>query len=75
MMRIWIDTEFNEFRGALMSMTVIDEAGREFYRSFGWRNPGAWVSQHVMPIIGIEPVTMADLQRDHTAPPSNGGAS
>ena len=63
-MRIWIDTEFNEFRGALISIALIDEDGREFYRSVGCESPGAWVAEHVMPIIGIEPVPMAELQRD-----------
>lgn len=63
-MKIWIDTEFNEFRGALISMALIDEDGLEFYCSVGCDNPGAWVAQHVIPIIGIEPVSMAELQRD-----------
>ncbi len=63
-MKIWIDTEFNEFRGALISMALIDEDGREFYRSVGCANPGAWVAQHVMPIIGIDAVSVPTLQRD-----------
>jgi hypothetical protein len=63
-MKIWIDTEFNEFRGALISMALIDESGREFYRSVGCESPGAWVAANVMPIIGIEPVSMAALQAD-----------
>ena len=63
-MKVWIDTEFNEFRGALISMALVDEDGREFYRSLGCQNPGAWVKQNVMPIIGIDPVTITELQRD-----------
>lgn len=51
-MRIWIDTEFNEFKGELISMALVAEDGREFYESLGCANPGAWVAENVMPIIG-----------------------
>lgn len=62
-MRLWIDCEFNEFRGELISMALVDEHGREWYRSLGCSKPGAWVAQHVMPIIGIEPCSLSDFQR------------
>ena len=61
-MNIWIDCEFNEFKGELISMALVDEEGREFYESVGCENPGAWVAEHVMPIIGIEPVPLQLLQ-------------
>jgi len=61
-MKIWIDCEFNEFKGELISMALIDEDGREFYLSVGCDKPGAWVAQHVMPIIGIKPVEMDVFQ-------------
>lgn len=56
-MRIWMDTEFNEFRGALISMALVSEDGREWYRALACPNPGVWVAEHVMPLIGIEPVS------------------
>jgi hypothetical protein len=62
-MRIWIDTEFNEFKGELISMALVAEDGREFYESVGCEKPGAWVAQNVMPIIGKAPVAMLLLQR------------
>lgn len=61
-MKIFIDCEFNEFRGELISMALVDENGREFYQSVGCVNPGAWVAEHVMPIIGIDSVSMQHLQ-------------
>ena len=61
-MKIWIDCEFNEFQGELISMALIDEVGREFYLSVGCDNPGAWVAEHVMPIIGIARVSRLELQ-------------
>jgi hypothetical protein len=61
-MNLFIDTEFNEFRGALISMALVDELGREFYESVGCENPGSWVAENVMPIINKNPITMAELQ-------------
>lgn len=61
-MRIWIDTEFNEFKGALISMALVAEDGREFYESLGCKNPGPWVAVNVMPIIGKPPILLRDLQ-------------
>lgn len=55
-MRIWIDTEFNEFRGELISMALVAEDGREWYYALNCHKPGAWVAQHVMPVVGIAPV-------------------
>lgn len=61
-MRLFLDCEFNEFKGELISMALVSEAGHEWYESLGCENPGAWVAQHVMPIIGKEPVSMLDFQ-------------
>lgn len=55
-MRVWIDCEFNEFRGELISMALVAEDGSEWYASLGCECPGDWVAKHVMPIIGIEPI-------------------
>lgn len=63
-MRVWIDCEFNEFKGELISIALIDEDGREFYASVGCEKPGAWVAEHVMPIIGIEPIPLRELQNN-----------
>jgi hypothetical protein len=61
-MRIWIDTEFNEFKGELISMALVDEEGNEWYESLGCENPGPWVAEHVMPFIGIEPIWIRTFQ-------------
>ena len=56
-MRLWIDTEFNEFRGALISMALVAEDGQEWYAALECPNPGSWVAEHVMPLVGIAPVS------------------
>jgi hypothetical protein len=55
-MNIYIDTEFNEFQGALISMALVAESGQEFYEVLPCENPGPWVAENVMPILGQEPV-------------------
>jgi hypothetical protein len=61
-MRLFLDTEFNEFKGPLISMALFPESGLPFYESLGCENPGPWVAEHVMPIINREPVTLANFQ-------------
>jgi hypothetical protein len=55
-MRFFVDTEFNEFRGALISMALVAEDGREWYEALPCHNPGPWVAENVMPIIGKAPL-------------------
>lgn len=56
-MKIFIDTEFNEFGGQLISMALVAEDGNEFYEVLPCDNPGDWVSKHVMPILNKEPIS------------------
>lgn len=62
--RLWIDTEFNEFRGELISIAIVDEQGREFYEVLPppLAGYGPWVAQHVVPILHKKAITMAELQ-------------
>lgn len=62
-MNIYIDCEFNEFRGELISMALVDEAGREFYEVLPCKKPGSWVAEHVMPILGKPPIPMGLFQK------------
>jgi hypothetical protein len=55
-MKIYIDTEFNEFKGELISMALVAEDGSEFYEVLECEHPGAWVKQNVMPVLNKEPV-------------------
>lgn len=61
-MRLFIDCEFNEFKGDLISMAIVSEDGREFYEAVPCDNPGPWVSQHVIPILGKEPIPLSLFQ-------------
>ncbi len=61
-MQLFLDCEFNEFPGARIN-GVIDEDGREWSEVVPCKEPGAWVAQHVMPILGKSPLSVAGMQR------------
>lgn len=63
MSRYFLDTEFNEFGGDLISLALVGEDGREFYMATDCPNPGAWVKENVIPIIKCEGAVPS-----HTAP-------
>lgn len=51
-MRYFLDTEFNEYRGELISLALVSEDGnRELYLAAPCAAPKPWVREHVMPII------------------------
>lgn len=56
-MKMFIDTEFNEFGGDLISMALVAEDGNEFYEVLECSNPGSWVSKTVMPILNKDPIS------------------
>jgi len=50
--RYFLDTEFNEFGGDLISLALVSEAGdRELYIATECDKPGAWVKENVLPIL------------------------
>ena len=63
-MRLFLDTEFNEFKGPLISMALFpeDRKSTPFYEALACENPGPWVAEHVMPIIGKDPIPMLEFQ-------------
>lgn len=66
-MKLFLDCEFNEFRGALISMALVDENGREWYEVVPCDNPGSWVAEHVMPILYRSPVSIPLMQASLSA--------
>ena len=55
-MRIWIDCEFNEFGGQLISLALVAENGCEWYQALPCPSPGAWVAEHVIPVLKVKPI-------------------
>lgn len=61
-MNIYIDTEFNDFGGELISMAMVDENGREFYAVLNCQNPTPWVAENVIPVLGQRFASLRMLQ-------------
>lgn len=61
-MRLFLDCEFNEYKGELISMALVAEDGREWYEVVPCDSPGNWVAEHVMPILLKEPVPYKRMQ-------------
>lgn len=54
-MRYFLDTEFNEFGGDLISLALVNEAGdRELYVATHCEVPGEWVKENVLPIVNCK---------------------
>lgn len=69
-MKLFLDTEFNEHGGELISIALVAETeGKFFYRVLEMQEaPRSWVAQHVMPKLYHEPrlprpTVQADLAR------------
>jgi hypothetical protein len=59
MARYFLDTEFNEFGGSLISLALVGANGRELYLSTPCKKPSAWVKENVIPIVkcaGADPI-------------------
>lgn len=61
-MKLYIDTEFNGFQGELISAALVSEDGKEWYENLSCQNPVPWVKEHVIPILGKEPVSIGEAQ-------------
>jgi hypothetical protein len=60
-MRYFLDTEFNGFGGALISLALVPEFGdQEFYAVVPLEDqPHPWVAQHVLPYVRTVPAGMS----------------
>lgn len=55
-MRFFIDCEWNDWQGELISMALVSECGRfEFYEVLGCAGPSPWVAANVMPHLAAPP--------------------
>jgi hypothetical protein len=65
-MRYFLDTEFNGFGGALLSLGLVPEDGEELYVTLQCSDPiEAWVERHVVPFLQMVPeqLSSAPLSR------------
>lgn len=60
--RLFIDCEWNDWQGDLISMALVGEDGREWYEVLECRDPSPWVAEHVMPGLGKQPTTLEHMR-------------
>ena len=61
-MRYYLDAEFNGFGGPLIALALAPEDGSApFYAALDCLEPTQWVAAHVLPVLGIAPVTREEL--------------
>ena len=61
-MRYFLDTEFNGFGGALLSIALVPEEGEEFYAVLECADPiEPWVQRHVLPYLDTVPMSHRQL--------------
>ena len=64
-MNIFIDCEFNEFGGDLISMALVADDGQEFYEVLELENDekyGSWVFNNVVPWLNKDPIAKTWFQ-------------
>lgn len=64
-MRYFLDTEFNEFDGDLISLALVCDDGRELYLATDCQSPGEWVAGNVIPIIECDGSAPQWIQPEH----------
>lgn len=61
-MILFIDCEFNDYCGELISMALVDQLGQEWYEVLECQNPSPWVAEHVIPVLGKAAVPLPVFQ-------------
>ena len=60
-MRYYLDTEFNEFGGELISLALVAEDGTELYLATNCAHSGAWVLANVIPVLSVKGAVPLDI--------------
>jgi len=68
-MRYFLDTEYNGFGGALLSLALVPEdGGEEFYVTLACDSPlDPWVERHVIPFLDMVPEGLVSPRLDRSA--------
>ena len=61
-MILFVDFEFNDYHGALISMALVDEEGDSWYRVLPCKNPSPWVGVNVVPVLSLPATYVEEFQ-------------
>ena len=71
-MRYFLDTEYNGWGGALLSLALVPEHGEELYLTLDWDGAlEAWVERNVIPYLDTVPDSL--VKRRQSEPASSDG--
>ena len=66
-MRYFLDTEYNGWAGALLSIALVPDDGEELYLTLDWAGPlEEWVERHVVPFLDMVPEPLKSLRLSRT---------
>lgn len=60
-MNLFIDCEWNSYKGDLISMALVAENGVEWYEVLECRDPHPWVAENVIPRLGKHPIPRFEM--------------
>lgn len=60
--RLWLDCEWNDTGGPLISMALVSESDERFYAVLPCLDPTPWVAANVMPVLGAAPMAPEAFQ-------------
>jgi len=65
--RYFLDTEYNGWAGALLSIALVPDDGEELYLTLDWAGPlEEWVERHVVPFLDMVPEPLKSLRLSRT---------
>jgi hypothetical protein len=66
-MRYFLDTEYNGWGGALLSLALVPEEGEELYLTLDWDGPlDEWVERNVLPYLDMVPDNLVSPRMSRT---------
>lgn len=66
-MRYFLDTEYDGWAGALISLALVAESGEELYLVLDHASSDPWVARHVMPYLDAVPEPLRSPRLDRAA--------
>jgi hypothetical protein len=66
-MRYFLDTEYNGWGGALLSLALVPDDGEELYLTLDWEGPlEPWVERYVLPYLDTVPESQVSPRMNRT---------
>ncbi len=62
-MKLYLDCEFTDFEGELISSGIVSQEGQEFYEVIEYPEPSEWVKENVVPILLKTPMPRIKVQK------------